>query len=127
LAVTRLGEFIADKGGTHMTIDAEKIKAGVLFIGGLMEALGTPQLSHKALGIWVRIADDDNHCLSARAIAERSPVEDEKAVLDALHELERAGLVRLERVQEPDDTFITYARVDFRPEESMSTRKISER
>lgn len=56
-----------------MTTCIEKLKTGALLIRGLMDALGAPQLSHMALGIWVRIADDDNQCLSARAIAERSP------------------------------------------------------
>lgn len=45
-------------------------------------------------------------------------------MLDALHELERAGLVRLEPVQDFDGTFTTYARVDFGPEESIWTREI---
>jgi hypothetical protein len=109
-----------------MTTDTEKLKTGLLFIGGLVDVLAVPQMSFIALGIWARIADDDNQCLSARALAERSPVEDEKAVLDALRELERAGLVRLERVQDLDGTSTTYARVDFGPAEAIWAREASE-
>jgi hypothetical protein len=102
-----------------MTTDSEKLKRGAVFFGGLIDALSVPQMTHLALGIWVRIADDDNQCLSARTLAERSPAEDEKAVLDALRELERAGLVRLEDVQDLNGTITTYARVGSGPEESI--------
>jgi hypothetical protein len=109
-----------------MTADADKLKKGLLFIGGLVAALGVPQMSYIALGIWARIADDDNQCLSARALAKRSPVEDEKAVLSALDELERAGLVHLERAQDADGIWTTYARIDFGAEESIWTQEIGE-
>ena len=109
-----------------MTIDTEKLRTGLLFIGGLIGALAVPQMSYIALGIWARIADDDNQCLSARALAERSPVEGEKAVLDALRELERAGLVRLEHVQDLDGTSTTYAHVNFGQAETILTREFSE-
>lgn len=94
-----------------MKTSTEKLRAGALFLGGLMDALSAPRLSYLALGMWVRIADDDNQCLTARAIAAWSPVEDEKAILAALHELECAGFVCLEPVQESDGTWTTGARM----------------
>ncbi len=109
-----------------MTKETEELKKGLLYIGGLINALDTPHVSYIALGIWVRIADNDSERLSARAIADRSPFEDEKAVLDALGELERAGLVCLERVENLDGALTTYARVDFGPGGSNWMRQISE-
>jgi hypothetical protein len=96
---------------TEMTTNTDKLKAGALFLEGLMEAMRAPLLSYRAIGVWVRIADDDNQCLTARVIAERSPVEDERAILAALHELECAGFVRLKPVQESDGTWTTSARM----------------
>jgi hypothetical protein len=97
----------------EMTKNIDKLEAGALFLEGLMEALRAPLLSYRAIGVWVRIADDDSQCLTARVIAERSPMEDEKVILAALHELERAGFVRLELVQEADGTWTTSARMVF--------------
>jgi hypothetical protein len=106
--------------------DTEKLKLGALFFDGLIDALGAPQMSHIAIGVWVRIFDDDNHCLTARAIADRSPIEDEEAVVDALLELERTGLVRLESVQEFDGSWTTRAHAVFSSWDSILTRGTGE-
>lgn len=92
-----------------MATENDDLKSAAIFLGGLIEILNVPRMSYMALGVWCRIADDDNKCLTPRAIAERSHVEDEKAVLVALRELERAGFVRMDRVQESDGTWTTRA------------------
>lgn len=66
------------------------------FLEGLMQALGDNRLSFAALGVFVRLADEDSQQMTVHALAAERCPNDERQVLDALRELQLAGYVRLD-------------------------------
>ncbi len=101
-----------------MAVYVDKLEAGVRFFDRLLEVLSAQQLSHAAVGIFVRIADNDQACMTTRALAACSAIDNEQNVSAALRELEDLGFVRLQRTQESDGMWTTLARVTFAPEPS---------
>lgn len=114
--VSGLPGIVPRRQGIHMTIDVDKLEAGVRFFDRLLEVLSAQQLSHAAVGIFVRIADNDQACMTTCALTACSAIDNEQNVLAALRELEDLGFVRLQRTKEPDGTWTTLARVTFAPE-----------
>lgn len=61
-----------------------------------MKAVGDKRLSFAALGIFVRIADEDSQQMTVDALAAERCPNGERQVFEALRELQHAGYIRLE-------------------------------
>lgn len=83
----------------HECTDAladERIRRAADCIAVLMKAVGDKRLSFAALGVFVRLADEDSQQMTARALAAERCMSNESQVIEALRELQLAGYVRLE-------------------------------
>jgi hypothetical protein len=98
----------SDHEGTGSLADDE-VRRAAHFLDGLMKAVGDKRLSYAALGIFVRLADDDSQQMTVHALAAERCPNDERQVLDALGELQLAGYVRLEDAQADDQPQTTTA------------------
>lgn len=98
----------SDHEGTGTQAD-DQLRRAAYFLEGLMKAVGDKRLSFAALGVFVRLADEDSQRITVRALtAERCP-NDERQVLEALRELQLAGYVRLEDANDADQRRTTTA------------------
>lgn len=59
-------------------------------------------MSFAALGVFVRLADEDSQQMTVHALAAERCPNDERRVLDVLRELQLAGYVRLEDADADD-------------------------
>lgn len=94
-----------DHPSDHECTDAladERIRRAADFLVGLVKAVGDKRLSFAALGVFIRLADEDSQQMTARALAAERCTSNESQVIEALRELQLAGYVRLEGADADD-------------------------
>lgn len=74
----------------------DQLRRGAYFLECLMKAVSDKRLSFAALGMLVRLADEDSQLMTVHALAAERCSSDESQVLETLRELQIAGYVRLE-------------------------------
>lgn len=91
------------------TLTDDQARRATYFLEDLMKAVADKRLSFTALGIFVRLADEDSQQMTVHALATERCPNGERQVLEALRELQHAGYIRLEGADAGDQQGTTTA------------------
>lgn len=97
----------SDHEDTHALTD-DQLRRAAYFLEGVMKAVSDKRLSFAALGMFVRIADEDSQQMTAHALAAERCPSDENQVIETLRELQLAGYVRLDNADDQQRTTTAY-------------------